>query len=138
MVFRLIYSSKSSEGVGESDFRAIAMFSALNNLARGVTGLLLTHNEEIMQVLEGEESEVRALYTKIEKDKRHHSVKIIVEREVEKTEFASWSMGYRPLDTPIDMDIFFALSRESLGDVIAENSELQNAAESFADKSGLS
>ncbi len=138
MVFRLIYSSKSSEGVGESDFRAIAMFSALNNLARGVTGLLLTHNDEIMQVLEGEESEVRALYNTIEKDKRHHSVKVIAEREVEKTEFANWSMGYRPLETPIDMDIFFALSRESLGDVIAENSELQSAAENFAEKSGLS
>ena len=138
MVFRLIYSSKASEGVGESDFRTIAMFSALNNRSRGVTGLLLTYNDEIMQVLEGEESEVRALYEKIAKDTRHHSVKIVTEREVEKAEFASWSMGYGPLETPIDMDIFFALSRDSLGNVIADNSELQDAAESFADKSGLS
>ncbi|WP_017931728.1 BLUF domain-containing protein [Robiginitomaculum antarcticum] len=137
MVFRLIYASKAAKGVGESDFRAIAMFSAISNRAHGITGLLLTYNDEIMQILEGDEAHVRGLYTNIQADSRHHSVTLVREQNIKSPDFSDWSMGYRPLAAPIDMDIFFKLTRDSLANVLALTDDLQAPTADFADRAGL-
>jgi len=48
-----------------------------SNKKLGVTGALLITDDEFVQTLEGPEPVVRALYTKINKDKRHEHVELL-------------------------------------------------------------
>lgn len=114
MTYRLIYTSKASPYVTDADFRSIAMFSSISNKQQNISGLLLHNNGLIMQVLEGPEDEVKALYSKIERDNRHCDVKVELSAEFESPYFQDWSMGYRPLETSEQMDAFFKVSKVNL------------------------
>lgn len=139
MTLRLIYASKRAPGVTENDFRVIAMFSAINNKHRGITGLLLQFGDEIMQVLEGPKAAVEALYTKIEADPRHIDVKVVSRTPFETRQFGDWSMGYRQFDNAFDKDLFFALSSATMDEIkqkVGAN-DVGDAVSEFADRSGL-
>jgi hypothetical protein len=66
----------------------------------GITGLLLYKQGLFLQVIEGEESLVRQLYTLISMDRRHHSLLVIDEWSIAARTFPDWSMGFRNLDDP--------------------------------------
>ena len=76
-----------------------------------------------MQVLEGAEDKVKALYSKIERDKRHFDVKIKLSAEFESPYFQDWSMGYRPLETSEQMDAFLDLSKTNPDRATARDSD---------------
>lgn len=68
------------------------------NRALGVTGLLLYHRGEFVQLLEGERDAVRKIYFDvILRDPRHTSVNLCWDFDIERRSFPDWSMGfYRP------------------------------------------
>ena len=134
MTHRLIYESEAAENVTDADFRMIAMFSRMANQRAGISGLLLHCNGKIMQVLEGPQESVKELYSKIENDKRHIRVKLLMDTSVEKPIFSEWSMGFRPVKNMEQMEAFFELSKNSLEDAIpvqADN-ELRKVIGEFA------
>jgi hypothetical protein len=51
-----------------------------------------------IQMLEGDKREVRALYDKIRKDKRHHTILTLDEGEIEARMFSEWAMGFKNVD----------------------------------------
>jgi hypothetical protein len=57
--------------------------------------MLVCHDCENMQVLEGEKSTVKALYQKIAADKRHEKVEIFYQGNVEKRAFDDGSMAFK-------------------------------------------
>ena len=132
MTYRLIYKSLAGEDLNDQELRSIAMFSALSNKTQNIAGLLLYHNGQIMQVLEGPKQAVLDLYTRIEKDKGHYAVECLTQGDCENPAFDSWSMGYRPVNSQGEMDIFFALSREKLG-VIMESANSNTVRETLKD-----
>ena len=56
--------------------------------------MLLYHNKSFLQVLEGPEEQVGALFTKIEKDPRHKKILMLLRGEIQEKEFKNWSMGF--------------------------------------------
>ena len=48
-----------------------------------------------MQLVEGVESTVDALYKKIEKDRRHTEVKLLLKEPITHRNFSNWTMGFR-------------------------------------------
>ncbi len=52
-----------------------------------------------MQVLEGEETVVKALYAKITKDPRHHHVITLIEGPIDQRFYPNSSMAFRDLET---------------------------------------
>lgn len=139
MVHRIIYASKAAPGVTLEDFRVIAMFSAVWNTNHDITGLLMSYNDDIMQVLEGPKDAVQDLYRRIERDPRHENVQLLVDQTAERREFTKWSMGFRTLDSRADMDVFFALSQDTLDAVVPEDTspDVAAAVERFKTTSGL-
>lgn len=139
MTYRLIYRSNAAHGVTDSDYRTIAMFSAMNNKALDITGLLLTCGKEIMQVLEGPEDAVEGLYAKIEKDPRHENVRKVFGETVDGREFTEWSMGFRPVDHPYELDMFFALTKQSLSEKLdtIDAPEVKASAQEFGHSADL-
>ena len=139
MTYRLIYTSKAAPHVTDADFRTIAMFSSISNKRQNISGLLLHNKGMIMQVLEGHEDEVKALYSRIERDKRHYNIKIELSAEFENPYFQDWSMGYRPIESSEQMDAFFELSKANLDKVVLGDAEegLLEIIGDFATTSGI-
>jgi len=52
-----------------------------------------------MQVLEGEEKTVKALFSKIGEDPRHRKVLTLVQEKIDKREFPDFAMAFYDLET---------------------------------------
>ena len=68
--------------------------SQKNNSESGISGCLLIGSSSYLQLLEGPESAVENLYSKIKVDSRHKKVKKLFEQYIEEKFFSSWSMKF--------------------------------------------
>ena len=60
--------------------------------------MLLHKDGKFMQLLEGPEHTVRALFAKIGKDPRHKQITTLLEGTTDERQFSDWSMGFRDLN----------------------------------------
>lgn len=97
-MYELLYLSVSPRGLSESELAELLRAARLKNESLGVTGMLLYHDREIMQILEGDEDVVKGLYETISVDKRHSSVAILYQGGIENRSFSQWSMAFKLLD----------------------------------------
>lgn len=91
-LFSLTYVSSAAVGVDESVALAIGAAAAVANGALDITGLLLFNGVSFLQTLEGERVLVEALYAHIERDERHHSVRLIHSAAIAVRTFSGFSM----------------------------------------------
>ncbi|MGB7337993.1 MAG: BLUF domain-containing protein [Phototrophicaceae bacterium] len=98
----LIYASSATHEMTQEDLIDLLATSKDNNQALDVTGILLYRSGNFLQVLEGKKEVVKALYEKIKKDPRHHTVMTILERPLAEREFDDWEMGFVNLDIVSD------------------------------------
>ena len=96
-MYQIIYYSTASLDVTKDNITEILLKSRRFNEKNAITGCLLYHDGIFLQILEGEEKTVKALYSKIEKDERHANAKLLVGEKTEERTFNSWSMAYREL-----------------------------------------
>jgi len=92
----IAYVSRARSTQGD-EVSEILEQSRANNLRLGLTGALLHQPGKYVQILEGPETEVRAVFRKINFDPRHHSIHLVSSEPIEKRQFAEWSMGDRSL-----------------------------------------
>ena len=94
-VFRLIYRSRCLVPASETgtELGKILRVARANNSAKHITGALLMYQNWFAQTLEGEEAEVRALYARIERDKRHDTIAVLEQGASPSRLFAKWSMA---------------------------------------------
>ncbi|WP_372656401.1 BLUF domain-containing protein [Hydrogenophaga sp.] len=90
----LIYVSLAVREMDTSDLSALLDESRAFNEAHDITGMLIYHRQEFMQLLEGDEAEILALYEKIRKDARHHEVIKYWDGPIKARSFAAWSMAF--------------------------------------------
>lgn len=94
-VFQLLYISQSTANpIPETLAQDILSVARKENRKKNVTGLLIARGDYFFQILEGEEAAVLALFSKIEKDKRHKNVQVLVRIPNGKRIFTKWSMGF--------------------------------------------
>ena len=94
---QVIYVSEKTDTSSDS-LTDIYDISQKNNLESGVSGCLLIGSNSYLQLLEGPDSEVEKLYSKIEMDSRHKKVKKLFEQHIEEKLFSSWSMKFAPFN----------------------------------------
>jgi Sensors of blue-light using FAD len=68
------------------------------NSKNGIHGVLYFGDNYYLQCLEGEESSVLTLYSKIMKDPRHKDVVTISKQPIESMFFSQWGMKHVPLE----------------------------------------
>ena len=90
----LVYASAQTNPMSSDELKKILAVSRERNQAVDITGILLYNNGSFLQVLEGKERKVNALYKKIEKDTRHTRLVKITTFKSNKKLFSEWSMGY--------------------------------------------
>lgn len=113
-MFRLAYLSHAREPFGIADLSEVLSTARRRNPSEDLTGMLIFHQGVFLQFLEGSESFVRRCFERIEKDPRHHSVRILSETKAQSRAFSNWSMGYI---APDDMPLHLRESVRALRDV---------------------
>ncbi len=97
MEYCIVYLSTSAGAFGEEELNTILQQSRQYNPAQGITGVMLYVRGSVIQVLEGDQDVLEALYSKIEQDPRHTNISKIFSRPITKRLFADWDMGYETI-----------------------------------------
>lgn len=95
MIYSLVYISDATQDLNDNDLQEILKASRKNNPANDITGMLLYKDGEFMQVLEGSEERVLALYDLIAQDPRHKDCTILSRKEMPERLFKDWTMGFK-------------------------------------------
>ena len=96
-MFFLVYLSAAVTWFSGKELRDMLATCRANNSRDGITGMLLYKDGNFMQVLEGEETAVRALLHRISGDLRHRSLVVIDSGTASTREFGAWSMAFTDL-----------------------------------------
>ena len=94
---QVIYVSEKTD-TSSNSLTDIYDISQKNNSENGVSGCLLIGRNSYLQLLEGPDSAVENLYSKIKMDSRHKKVKKLFEQHIEEKSFSSWSMKFAPFN----------------------------------------
>ena len=105
MMHSVTYVSLAKAPFSAQALEDLLTTSVANNGRLAVTGMLLYKNGCFMQVLEGSATAVHLIYTRIERDSRHHEMKVIAREPIEDREFPDWSMGFHNLGST-DLTIY--------------------------------
>lgn len=89
-----IYVSRATEEFSDQDILELLAKARKNNAASNVTGMLLFHEGNFFQILEGEEQVVQDVFDKISNDPRHTQVTRVICESVAKRSFGDWTMGF--------------------------------------------
>ncbi|WP_010164122.1 BLUF domain-containing protein [Sphingomonas sp. PAMC 26617] len=92
---RILCISTAREKLDAIELDSILKVSRRNNAAVGVTGLLVVGGRRFLQVLEGPDDQVAAVFDRISRDDRHFAVVKLSKKTVETRLFGEWAMGYR-------------------------------------------
>jgi hypothetical protein len=97
-VFQLIYRSKANAHFSDDDLILLLRQCRTKNVEKEVTGLLLYGYSNFIQLLEGDETVVRDLYSRrIAIDPRHRDPVILHQANISKRLFKEWSMAFQPI-----------------------------------------
>ncbi len=97
-LYRLVYTSARNKACDDQNIHQILQASNRNNKRLGVTGVLIHTPERFLQVLEGTEDTVQALYEKIEKDPRHGGSVMRYCEPVSTRYFGDWNMAGKKIN----------------------------------------
>lgn len=75
--------------------------SRKNNKNRNLVGALYYGNGCFFQCLEGEKTDIDALYKILLQDPRHKNLEILTSQAIEKIGFSSWEMKYATIDQEV-------------------------------------
>lgn len=94
----LVYVSTAKQKMTDEELKSILEVSRDNNRKRNISGMLLHRGGFFIQVLEGEQADVEAIYDKIKKDPRHGSILKVYQAKIKERSFADWSMGFNKIE----------------------------------------
>ena len=103
-IFQLFYVSTAVPSFDPAEIQSILRSAHSHNPTQDLTGVMMFRGSTFLQLLEGPEDNVRALYNKIGKDKRHRNLMTLMERTTDKRIFQDWSMAYHEIG-PIDLKL---------------------------------
>ncbi|MFO0748075.1 MAG: BLUF domain-containing protein [Myxococcota bacterium] len=95
---RTVYASASASPMTEHELGTILAKARETNRRLDVTGLLLYHEGNFLQILEGPAAAVDDLYARIARDRRHSRVLMLQRCDIEARSFGDWRMGFVALD----------------------------------------
>jgi|GEM_PF-141590 len=97
----LVYQSDATVPFGDLQLAKLLAQSRAFNAVHGLTGVLLYSQGSIVQLLEGSEATVHAVFARIVQDPRHTRVIKLADGSTSRRLFAQWSMGFRTMN-PVD------------------------------------
>ena len=94
MVSYILYASELAQDCGNREIADILAVSRRNNVRNGVTGMLMSKQGHFLQYIEGPDSSIVSLFTKIEVDGRHRQLNVVERGQSSERIFHNWEMGF--------------------------------------------
>lgn len=94
----LIYSSAATLLLAEEELQRLLTNASARNQQLGITGVLLYHDGEFMQLLEGDADAIHELYKRIERDPRHTNILKLADKPIEFRSFPDWAMAFKTVE----------------------------------------
>lgn len=94
----IVYVSSAVRLLDDSELVELLQTSRANNARDDITGMLLYKGGNFMQVIEGPDEAILALYAKIRRDSRHKDIVTLIQEPIEKRQFSNWSMAFQNVD----------------------------------------
>jgi len=104
-MFRLVYASSAVKPFTERELEELLKKNRQKNGMAGITGMLLYKDGKFMQCLEGRKKVVCDLLAKIQADRRHRNMVILLREERVQREFEEWTMGFKKLDSKTALEV---------------------------------
>jgi hypothetical protein len=98
--YHVLYRSQATQVPTEADLQTLLDWSRTYNAQQQITGLLLYSEGHFVQLFEGAEAVVRALYAQIQADPRHTQVVTVSEGPGPQRWFADWHMAFGHVAAP--------------------------------------
>lgn len=104
---RMVYASRATFKpfqAGDSinqEIREILSTARRENQKNNLVGALYYGHGCFFQCLEGKQEDIDALYAKLQKDPRHHDLRILSLQPIEQRRFSSWEMKYATIDREV-------------------------------------
>ncbi|BFM48955.1 BLUF domain-containing protein [Marinomonas sp. THO17] len=94
----ITYISKAEKVFSDSELQLMLEGFIEKNRLNNISGVLLYNGAgTFIQIIEGEEDSVLAIYEKIKKDKRHSNIVCLRKVNIAQRSFKQWRMGFRNL-----------------------------------------
>jgi len=103
----LLYVSRATSPVSTEELNTLAARGAIRNHSASVSGMLLYSDGSFLQLLEGRDTTLEALFNRIRADPRHTDLQVLLKAPASKRLFARWYMGALNLEvtgTQVDRD----------------------------------
>ena len=98
---QIVYISTTTL-VDDAVLRDILVASERNNIACGITGILLTNGRNFLQLVEGEQVDLMRLMTRLAHDRRHSGVIQIADIAITERAFPDWTMQLLRLGSSVE------------------------------------
>ncbi len=97
-MYRIIYLSSATTKFTNEEILTLLNASRKKNEANEITGLLLYSDGNFLQIIEGKQKKIKALYAKINMDQRHRNIIKVFEGKVSHRIYPKWHMGFNSID----------------------------------------
>ncbi|TDQ33355.1 BLUF domain-containing protein [Zeaxanthinibacter enoshimensis] len=94
MIHAVIYISKADPGFSKGEVKEMLLKAKSYNRTHEITGCILYHKQQFLQLIEGAEKDVRELYRKLVEDNRHHEVTTLFDESSGTRIFPNWAMAF--------------------------------------------
>jgi hypothetical protein len=105
-MYYLVYISYAVKPFNEAGLQKLLVHCRDNNVSNEITGILIYIDGKFVQILEGQQDQVKSLFETISMDPRHSGVRRILEGQIGERNFPNFSMGFEALD----IDTFTTIS----------------------------
>ena len=95
----IVYVSTAVKLMHENQLFDILHNSRQHNAALNISGILLYSEGTFIQVLEGKDAVIDALYSRIQADQRHKNVVKLLDEPIAEKSFSQWLMGFAVTDS---------------------------------------
>ncbi len=97
----IVYSSTAERSFDDIDLAQLLAQSRATNEAHGLTGLLVHRQGRFLQLIEGEDADVRERMDAILADDRHGRISTLMEEHITERQFPDWTMGMAKYDARV-------------------------------------
>ena len=92
-LYHFVYCSRAADGVDDAEVGRIVETAQRDNLARGITGILVFGSGVFFQRIEGPVSHIQKLIASLHGDSRHHDIVSLSQSEEERERlYPNWEM----------------------------------------------
>ena len=113
MVYSIIYKSKAQTDFNVFDIHKMLQKAKYFNKVKKITGLIIYHKSQFIQLIEGDKDAINSLYSSIQADKRHYDVETLLSKSSNQSLWNEWSMAFYDFSDPVDQNNYLRLLLES-------------------------